>query len=103
MADMSASAFVSSIIKDKKFRNEVIANIPEELMKEDEGSEGGEMDLAKFAGILNPAAKAMGYEFSDEELGAEFEKQIKQLGGFGKIKFFAGFGKALIKRAKSLK
>ena len=56
-------------------------------------------------GILDviPKAKAMGYEFTDEELGAEFEKQIKQLGGFGKIKFFAGFGKALIKRAKSLK
>ena len=40
---------------------------------------------------------------ANQGIYAEFEKQIKQLGGFGKIKFFAGFGKALIKRAKSLK
>ena len=103
MADMSASAFVSNIIKDKKFRDEVIANIPEELMKEDDDSEGGEMDLAKFAGILKPAGDAMGYSFTEEELGSEFEKQIKALSTFKKISFFAGFGKALVKRSKTLK
>jgi hypothetical protein len=94
---------VSNIIKDKKFRDEVIANIPEELMREDENSEGGEMDLAKFAGILKPAGDAMGYSFTEEELGSEFEKQIKALSTFKKISFFAGFGKALVKRSKTLK
>ena len=38
MADMFASAFVANIIKDKKCRDEVIASIPEELMREDEDS-----------------------------------------------------------------
>ena len=104
MADMTVSAFVSGIIKDKKFRDEVIAHIPAELMQDKDGEDSdGEMDLERFAATLNPAAAAMGYNFSEEELGQVFEKQVKALGGFAKIKFFVGFGKALIKRAKAMK
>ena len=83
---MNVQEFVSQAINDKNFLLEACKHIPEEyLNKSDEGEKQGEESNPDIMGdLFFPAAQAMGVETTRDEVNAQFESQIKQLGGFAK-------------------
>ena len=107
MQNMSEREFVSMVINDKKYMVEVFGHIPDEVVEKQaqkgkEQQAGEEADLGpEMAGFLVPAAEAMGLDFDSAVLAEEAERQIKELSGFGKMKFLMRFATSLKKAGKS--
>ena len=107
MQNMNEREFASKVINDKKYMVEVFGHIPDEVVdrqvqKGKEQQSGDAADLGpEMAGFLVPAAEAMGLEFDPAVLAGEVERQIKELSGFGKMKFLMRFATSLKKAGKS--
>ena len=99
---MNVQGFVSQAINDKNFLLEACKHIPEEyLNKSDEGEKQGEESNPDIMGdLFFPAAQAMGVETTRDEVNAQFESQIKQLGGFAKMRFMVRLFKTMGKVKK---
>ena len=86
---MNVQHFVSQIINDKAFLLEACRHIPAEMLdKSNEGVEQGDTSNPDvFADLFFPAAQAMGVDATHEQVNAEFQGQLRELGGFGKMRF----------------
>ena len=96
---MDVTEFVTKAMNDRGFMFEVFTHIPESATRSDMMSNPdtrGQIGLA-FGRLCFPGAQAMGYDFAEDELMAESDRQLGTLNGFDKVKFGARMLKTLRK------
>ena len=103
---MDVAEFISKFIKDKDFMYEVFTHVPPEEVdqtRSDGQSQNDNSDGESFkdvAHLCSYGAKAMGYDFTEEELTAEGDRQLAAMGGFAKVRFLVRMAKTLNKATK---